>query len=365
MKFVYLTSKNFPGLTADHAYIEALARSFSRTLKEDFVLVGNDIEKGVMGVPTHEMRIPAFFKKSISSFFLFPSLYRTWKVHNEELVIFSNDQYLLIIAIVWRILLRRDFLVVSDWHMLSRTWRDSWIARRSDLLITTSLKLAGLLVPLTDKPIRTVYGGVDAESFRLIDAAKAREQLHLPSDKLIVAYVGLFQTLGMSNGIDTMIRSLKYLPQSVCMLFVGGKPHEISLYEDLAKLEGVSEQVIFRQRVPLTDVYAYEKASDVLVIPYPDMPHFREYGFPMKVYEYMAAGKPIIYSRLDLVEEVIGSTGVGFTPGDSKSFADAVVELQANKQKAEESTRAHEELAHKYTWDAKAQKILFEIQSIR
>ena len=68
--------------------------------------------------------------------------------------------------------------------------------------------------------------------------------------------------------------------------------------------------------------FFYEQASDALVIPYPDKPHFRLYGFPMKVYEYMASQRPIIYSKLELVEEVLSDCGYGFTPDDPIDLAE-------------------------------------------
>ena len=75
----------------------------------------------------------------------------------------------------------------------------------------------------------------------------------------------------------------------------------------------------------------YEQASDVLVIPYPDKPHFRLYGFPMKVYEYMASQRPIVYSKLELAEEVLPDCGYGFVPDDPNDLVEKIKRPLARK----------------------------------
>ena len=84
------------------------------------------------------------------------------------------------------------------------------------------------------------------DNYKNIDKNEARKILNLPVDKNIVGYVGLFKTMGMEKGINTMILSLKNLSEKVIMVFIGGKDEEITEYKKLAFENGVLENVFLR-----------------------------------------------------------------------------------------------------------------------
>jgi len=189
---------------------------------------------------------------------------------------------------------------------------------------------------------------------------KSRQELGLPEDKKLVGYIGLFKTMGMEKGIKTIIAALPHLPTDIVMVFVGAKPGQSEEYQKYAEEIGVLNRCIFIDMQPAKKIPFYEKVMDALVIPYPDQPHFRDWGFPMKVYEYMAARKPIIYSKLDLVEEVIGDCAIGFKAGDAKDLADKINYILNQENKIEIDNKI--EIAYKkvqnFGWEEKAKNIL-------
>jgi glycosyltransferase involved in cell wall biosynthesis len=99
------------------------------------------------------------------------------------------------------------------------------------------------------------------------------------------------------------------------------------------------------------------------VIPYPDQPHFRNYGFPMKVYEYMAAKRPIIYSQLELTEEILSDCGFTFTPDDPEDLAKTIKYVFENKAEAQKKVELANNKLKDLTWDKKAEKIINIIKS--
>ena len=107
--------------------------------------------------------------------------------------------------------------------------------------------------------------------------------------------------------------------------------------------------MFFEERKNFQEVNLYEQASDVLVIPYPDKPHFRLYGFPMKVYEYIVARVPIIYSKLELTEEVLSDCGYGFVPDDPKDLAEKIKQAILKKDSDGKTKIAYEKVRN-YTW---------------
>jgi glycosyltransferase involved in cell wall biosynthesis len=98
---------------------------------------------------------------------------------------------------------------------------------------------------------------------------------------------------------------------------------------------------------------------DVAVAPYPPRSPF--YFSPLKVYEYMAAGLPIVASRIGQLEELLdsGDCGVLCAPGDPAALAEALAALRrdpARRRRLGEMARA--KVRRESTWDAVVHRIL-------
>ena len=72
----------------------------------------------------------------------------------------------------------------------------------------------------------------------------------------------------------------------------------------------------------------------------------------MKVYEYMASQRPIVYSKLELAEEVLSDCGYGFAPDDPKDLAEKIKQAIDAKD-SDEKTRIAYEKVKNYTWQKK------------
>jgi len=373
-----LTLKRFDRINADTAYVSNMANAFNELLKVKFILTmsGKSTEQ-FKNINTHIFNLavsklvyyrwPSFFyllifKLSYILFFIYFPFYALRKLNHKEQIIFSNDSDLLATAIFWKKYLFYKYLICSDWHMLYNNWKDKFIAKNSDYLIATSKKLKSLLVDrfkISEDKIFVAYGGIDLEKFKNITKEQARVELGLPQDKKLVGYVGLFTTMRMEKGVGTMVKSLKYLDDNIMMVLVGRRDREGVDYGRLAEENGVAERCIIKDFVDYDRMILYEQAMDILVIPYPDKPHFRDWGFPMKIYEYMASGRPIVYSRLDLVEEVLGgNSSYGFEPDNSHDLARAIKEAIHTKSDEVFEEGLLLERMKKYSWDNKAREIL-------
>lgn len=359
MHLLYITGKTYPGNTADHHYIRQLSQGFAKILGNDMQFIARGDMRDFKGVNCLRLPQIRWIKRSI--FFVFWILFFSIKNFKnlKDIVFFSNDSYLLTILIIWRKIFRFKYKIYSDWHHLFYDWRDKFIAYNSDALITTSNKLRGNIIKVSgvlgDK-IATIYGGVNIDLY-LGSRDNLKKALGLPEDKIITGYVGLFKTFGLEKGISTMIESLKNLPEKFVMAFVGGNTAEIKEYSTYADSFGVRERCLFIGRKNGDEIATYQMAMDILAIPYPNQPHFRESGFPMKVYEYMASKKPILYSKLDLVEEILADCGIGFIADDSADFSSKVKEIAENNFYPELVFAAYSKLKE-YTWDEKARRII-------
>ena len=368
MRLIYLTAKKYPSRKADPFYVQSMAEAFFRLLGEGFIfLIRGEVPGELKKINAAGLHIPGYFR-AFFYFFVLPFVIATRGWGGEGNVFLSYDPNLLCILIFWRQVLPFRYRIVSDWHQMFGDWRDSYVARGSDILTTTSRRLQNILSSRTGvalKRICVAYGGVNPEPFSQkskLDKSQLREILGLPKENYLIGYIGGFVSIGHKKGLDTMIEALSKMPSDTKMVFVGGRQAEIEEYRHTAEIYSVENRCIFVNRQPFEKVIEYELAMDLLVIPYPDKPHFRDYGFPMKVWEYMTTGRPILYSDLDIMREILGDRAHSFKPEEAGDFTKVVASIRLEPAKAEEVAKRNTEAVMNYTWEARAKNILQFIQ---
>ncbi len=362
MRLIYLNAKQYPGGTADHYYVLNLAKAFYKKLGKNFTLVlCNTRGEHLSGIPIKDVTIPLFMKRTVFFFFWIPWYWvRELRKEKSPVIFFSNDLNLLAALIFWKKIFWLRYRIVSDWHLCTQTLKERFVAQGSDYCVTTSIKLERAVRNLgTNVHAQTFYGGVELEAYtKTTDKNILKNDLGLPQRKILVGYIGLFTTFGMDKGISMMIDALLYLEQDIVMVFVGARGKEIEYYQSYASSKNVLNRCLFVAVQPFNRVTQYEQAMDILVIPYPDKPHFRQSGFPMKVYEYMASGVPIIYTKLELVEEVLLDCAFGILPDEPKMLAEMVQYISKQTDEADARAQRATKKAQAYSWDAKAERFL-------
>jgi glycosyltransferase involved in cell wall biosynthesis len=102
------------------------------------------------------------------------------------------------------------------------------------------------------------------------------------------------------------------------------------------------------------------RAFDVCTVPFPWTEHFAYYASPMKLFEYMASGNPIVASDLPAIAEIIqdGRNGLLVPPGDASALAGALRRLRDDPSLAcRLATQAAQDVLP-YAWQHRASRIL-------
>lgn len=232
--------------------------------------------------------------------------------------------------------------------------------------VTNSRGLADIYVQegLNREKLIVSHNGVDIERFK-IDGAPLplRKELGLPTDVKIVCYCGNTYS---GRGIEMLIDAAQRF-KDIFFLVVGGLEADNDRYVAISKEKGVKNFFI-KGFVPHTEVPKYLKASDVLAIPYSSDVTIKggtkaaEFTSPIKLFEYMAAGKPIISSKLPTITEVLedGRTASFFEAGNLDSFCkklDLVLNDPDYLKKLSENALSE---VLSYTWEARVKRI-FEL----
>ncbi len=198
-------------------------------------------------------------------------------------------------------------------------------------------------------------GGVDISKFDVPEGKEAcRAKLGLPSDGKIVLYLGhLFSWKGASM----LTEAASLISGKVSFLFVGGTDSDVSLFngrfgsDHRIKLVGYQP----RSRVPY-----YMRAADVLVLPNSGREAVsRLYTSPMKIFEYMASGTPIVASDLPSLREILdGSNAVLAAPDDPKDLARNITRLIGDPGLAGKISEKARTDVERYTWSARVSSII-------
>jgi glycosyltransferase involved in cell wall biosynthesis len=208
--------------------------------------------------------------------------------------------------------------------------------------------------PDTRGRVHVVPNGVNLERFPPRTAAS----YHSRHSAFTIGFVGSLKPWhGVSILVDAFARLHLQSPGTRLMI-VGEGPEQDRLAEDVCG-RGLVEAVRFTGWVPPSDLPAMLASMDVAVAPYPELPHF--YFSPLKVYEYMAAGLPIVASRIGQVAELIEDevNGLLCPPGDARALAGAIDRLRREPELRSHLGRAARvTVSRDYTWDAIARRIL-------
>jgi glycosyltransferase involved in cell wall biosynthesis len=235
-----------------------------------------------------------------------------------------------------------------------RTWCET------GALLAVSAPLGARAVELGAAPerVHVVPNGVDAGRFGCDAAAgqRCRQSLGLGAGP-VVGFVG---SLKAWHGTEVLLRAFARLRAQVPrveLLVVGDGPTAEALRLEAAAL-AVAPAVHFTGAVEHGSIPALLAAMDVAVAPY--LPAEDFYFSPIKVYEYMAAGRPVVASRLgELVPLADAGLLHAVEPGDSEALAQALAtELAAPQAGAARAARARTWVTQERTWEANARRAL-------
>lgn len=241
--------------------------------------------------------------------------------------------------------------------------------RMSKAVIVVSANLGNLVMS---------QGGVDPEKIYVLpNAADVEVPVIDPEAKQllgkqyglgsspIVVFVGALQPWhGLDNLLEAFAIVLKTIPSAKLLIVGDGSMRQRSV--EKSNTLGIQQSVIFTGNVDHSKVPEFLSVSDVAVAPYPRLP-LDFYFSPLKLFEYMAAGKAIVASRLGQIAEVLtnGTNGLLVEPGDVGELAKGIIRLLTDDALRQAlGTAAQETVRQNYTWPEYIRKLVYLYESV-
>lgn len=245
-------------------------------------------------------------------------------------------------------------------------WVPEWFEKRkllaADAVIVVSSALRDYLLrsyPVDSNKVFVNPNGADPSTFHPsvpTDLHLARELSQGP----VVGFIGSFQRWRGSDLLAQLIRELGSLRPDVRFLLVGDGPDLKALLDSTGDYRDriISTGWVDRHRIP-----GLVAGLDIAVLPESNF-----YSSPLKIVEWMAAGKAIVAPNYAAIRDLVtpGEDCLLFEPGDAASMLDAVVRLIDSPElagKLGETARNHQVSRH--TWRHNAERVLSICENIK
>ena len=161
--------------------------------------------------------------------------------------------------------------------------------------------------------------------------------------------IGTVTSVVSYEGLHTLVRAMKSLPEEVKAVIVGDGDERPEL-EAFVERMGLTDRMLFVGRKPQTHIWKWYAALDVFVVPRVDSDVTRNVT-PIKPLTAMALGVPVIASDLPALREVTGGFAGYFQAGDSLSLASAILEVIELGKQFETVNDAAADWLSSRTWD--------------
>jgi glycosyltransferase involved in cell wall biosynthesis len=212
--------------------------------------------------------------------------------------------------------------------------------------------------------LMVIPNGANIELFRPLDKRECRRKLGLEENAFYVGFVGSFAPW---QGLEILIEAAKRVKEQgyaqIKYILVGDGEQESLLRQKVREYK-LEQEIRFTGRVAYEQVVNYINTFNVCYL----CKERLSFGFsPLKLYEYLACGRPVIASRVDGVKEVIeeGKCGYLFEPGDAEELAKRIIQSYQERDALQEmGLRGRRLVENKYSWRMTAKRIVKVLNEI-
>lgn len=189
-------------------------------------------------------------------------------------------------------------------------------------------------------------------------------QVSFSANRVILGYVG---SIDSAHGIDDLLRALAALPNACQLRLIGHVHDEAKAWIDnwLSDPER-ARKIVLVPPVAYAQVQEQIDACDILLAPAGNTRHAKRYRSPLKLFDYMVRGKPIVAASVPCHCELLqdGINACLYRPGDPEDLAACITTLLRQPQRATTIARGAWEMSRHFTYTSRAKRILDMMTSV-
>ncbi len=338
----YLVDKGYrvTVITSSVSYLTGKTSKEGASQPDDLVIIKSATYQSLHRSFVH--RLLNFFSFTISSFFVglqvknvdlvwgtSPPLFQAftaWALARVKRVPFLFEVRDLWPAFAVEVGVLRDRILIA-----ASEWLECFLYRRADRLVLNSPGFEKHVKERGGREIRIVANGADAAMFEPgADGGAFRKQFSL-GGKFIVLYAGAH---GLSNDLGVVLGAAEELKseEKIAIVLLGDGKDKVKLQEQAARM-GLSN-VHFLPPMPKTQMAEALAAADACLAILKPLKLYATV-YPNKVFDYMAAGRPVILVIDGVIRKVIEDAGAGIfvQPGDPSALAKTIRQFAADPVK--------------------------------
>jgi glycosyltransferase involved in cell wall biosynthesis len=238
---------------------------------------------------------------------------------------------------------------------------DRQILRQAHAIVVVTEMLKKYLVEMgiSGGKIRVIPNGVNVAAFAAPKTISVSDRLPQLENRTIVGYVGSFSKW---HRLDYLVEAATRLTTPSIHFLLVGNGADRARIQSLVQQRQLEEKFTFTGEIPYSKIPAYLHRFDLAVLP-----DTEAYCSPIKIFEYLAAGKPVVVPDLPTLRQIItpGHTGILFKQNDISDLAAALQFLISNPARRREIGENGLNLVRtRFSWENTATQIIKLINEI-
>jgi glycosyltransferase involved in cell wall biosynthesis len=237
---------------------------------------------------------------------------------------------------------------------------ERWTLGCADAVLAVSELLRDYAISLGADPdrVHVVPNGVDAGRFHPGESDLGTRERWGLGDGPVLGFVGGLRPWHGVKVLPAMLEQLAPSYPGLKLAIVGDGPLRGDLERDVRE-RGLADNAVFTGSLPHEEIAPLIRRFDVALAPYP-RPHHDFYFSPLKLFEYMACGVPVVAAGLGQIEDVVrdGETGLLYSPDEPDALVEACGRLLTDPDlRLRIGSAAAKEIHNYYTWDHNAERV--------
>jgi glycosyltransferase involved in cell wall biosynthesis len=305
-------------------------------------------------------------RKLLRDFLKIVEFVRIYKLSRIDLVIVRHDAYLAgaLSAAKWQsipIILEINGILSKDKpDRVTKIYeRYCWSKAAGMFTVCEPLQQIMLSRGIRKSKVKVITNGVRLDEFMNANPNRLPKAITKKCrNKIVVGYTGTFTNY---HDLENLLKgfAISVSEEIRLQLLLIGEGRNSDIISNLVDKYDLNERVLFTGQVSHAMVPDYLSICRILVLPLKSIYDKIFHGAPVKLFEYMAAGKPIIATRLPSIEKILGEQAIYVSPGSASEWAQSLTLLSSSNEKyCQIGKMARSRLIKKdYTWDGNARRV--------